>query len=232
VDEHGEQWYNYLDWANGGEIMYKMDGFIDISVPLGSRTVTWPGDPPYSASAVLELERDGCAVSGLALTTHSGTHIDAPSHFFAGGATVDQVPLQLLCGPVLVAEVFSAGEIGVEELSGLSFCGVERLIFKTANSGAYPEARPQEPVTLSVEAARYLVERTSVRLVGIDWLSIEAEESVDHLVHKVLLGAASPMVILEGLDLRATAAGSYELICMPLRVEGLDGAPARVVLRG
>jgi arylformamidase len=191
---------------------------IDISRPIGPDTPVWPGDPPVVVEPVARLEAgDPADVSRLTLGTHTGTHVDPPAHFVPGGATVDALALDVLVGPAVVADVNAAGPVDRAALESLSLPeGTTRLLLKTgADSGA-----------LTADGAQWLVDR-GVSLVGADTLSIEPETE-DYPVHRTLLGAG--VVIVEGLDLRAVTPGPYQLVCLPLRIAGGDGAPARAVL--
>ena len=190
---------------------------IDISLPIGPDTPVWPGDPPVLVEPVARV-RDGdpADVSRLTLGTHTGTHVDPPAHFLPGAVTVDALPLDVLVGPAVVAACTSGPiDRAALEATGLPD-GSARVLLKTGgDEGA-----------LTPDGARWLVDQR-VRLVGADTLSIEPEAD-DYPVHRVLLGAG--VVIVEGLDLRAVSPGSYELVCLPLRIVGGDGAPARAVL--
>lgn len=190
---------------------------VDISRPIGPDTSVWPGDPPVIVEPVTRV-RDGhpADVSRLVLGTHTGTHVDPPAHFLPGTPTVDALALEVLIGPAVVA-AFSPGPIDGTALESTALPdGSARLLLKTgADAGA-----------LTTDGARWLVER-GVRLVGADTLSIEPETD-DYPVHRTLLGAG--VVIVEGLDLAAVEPGSYQLVCLPLRIVDGDGAPARAVL--
>jgi arylformamidase len=202
---------------------------VDISVPLTTGFPVFPGDPEVRIEPTLLLEQgDGAAVSRISMGDHSGTHLDAPGHQLPGGASLDTVPLSLLMGRALVADLRGATEIGVEQLENLPLRGEERLLLKTDNSLLWnqPGFRP-EYVALSVEGAGYLV-RSGIRLLGIDYLSIERFGG-DGSVHRALL--ENGVIILEGLDLSTVSAGLFDLICLPLRIAGGNGAPARAVLR-
>jgi arylformamidase len=190
---------------------------IDISLPIGPETPVWPGDPPVLVEPVARIEAgDPADVSRLVLGTHTGTHVDPPAHFLPGAATVDALSLDVLVGPAIVADL-SAGPIDRAALESLALSGGSiRLLLKTGGDAG----------ALTPDGARWLVER-GVRLVGADTLSIEPG-SEDYPVHRILLGA--DIVIVEGLDLAAVAPGSYQLVCLPLRIVGGDGAPARAVL--
>lgn len=201
----------------------------DISVPFAEGLPTWPGDPSLLIEQVLQLEKgDGARVSRITFGDHSGTHLDTPAHMLESGTTLDDIPLSLLLGRVLVADLRGCAAIGVAELAGLPLAGEERLLFRTCNSALWsrPDFSP-DFVALTAEGAEYLVSQ-GIRLVGIDYLSIESF-SGDGAVHRTLLG--HDVVILEGLDLSDVPAGVYELVCLPLRISGGAAAPARAVLR-
>ena len=204
--------------------------FIDITLPLREGMIVYEGDPDISIASALALERgDPANVSTLRLGSHTGTHMDAPRHFIDGAAGIDTLALDVLIGPALVVEVAAERLIEPADLAALPLDGHTRLIFKTRNSALWDRASfAREYVALSVEAARQLVDR-GMRLLGIDYLSIEAFGATGHPVHKTLLGAG--VVILEGLDLRRVTPGPYELYCLPLRIAGGDGSPCRAVLR-
>lgn len=210
-----------------------MRRFIDISVDVGPDLIVWPGDPSIDVRPVSRISRgDSANVSELRLGSHTGTHIDAPFHFIEGGATADEVPLEVLVGDAVVADLTRAeGPVGPHELEALGLrSDVSRLLLKTSNSAIWdrrPAAFPSRYVSLSAEGARWIVEH-GIRLMGIDFLSIEAMGSPGHPTHRTLLAAG--VVIVEGLDLSAVEPGRYELMCLPLKLAGGDGAPARAVL--
>jgi arylformamidase len=205
--------------------------FIDISLPIREGMIVYEGDPDITVSSALSLERgDPANVSSLRLGSHTGTHMDAPLHFISGGPGIDTLPLDLLIGPALVAAVDATRLIEPSHLEKLPLADHPRLLLKTRNSGLWD--RPsfsRDYVALSLASAKLLIER-GVKLVGVDYLSIEAFGAEGHPVHKMLLGAG--MVILEGLDFRRVTPGTYELYCLPLRIAGGDGSPCRAVLRG
>lgn len=207
----------------------------DVSVSLSGATPTYPGDPGIKIEEWLTLANgDNANVSFMRLGVHSGTHVDAPAHFIEGAAKVDSLPLDSLIGEAEVVEV--ANEIPVIDANFVAAnCprGSQRILFKTRNSSFWnnPQDGFREDYTyMDPKAAKLLVE-SGVRLVGIDYLSVEQFQSTKFETHHVLLSNA--VVILEGLDLRGVPRGRYELICLPLKLEGGsgDGAPARVVLR-
>lgn len=193
----------------------------------------YPGNPPLRLEPTSRLAAGGRSnVSQLVLGTHTGTHIDAPKHFLDDRPGVDQLSLDVLIGPCRVLDLSHlSGSVSSEDLEvGLDDQRVERLLIKTRNSELWSRPAggfPEEYVALSGEAAAWLVDR-GVRLIGIDFLSVEVFGSVDFPAHHQLLGGG--VVILEGLDLTKAAAGTYELVCLPLKLRGGDGAPARAVL--
>jgi arylformamidase len=193
---------------------------IDISVPVRTGMVTYPGDPEVRLERVKAIaDGESANVSKLDLGVHSGTHVDAPLHFIDGADGADELPLDVLNGPCEVVEAAALDESAVGAVPE----GAERVIFKTPNSELWAQDTfPETFERLDGAAARALVER-GVRLVGVDYLSVGDEDA-----HRVLLGAG--VVPVEGLDLRGVEPGSYELHCLPLRLVGSDGAPARAIL--
>jgi len=204
---------------------------IDITLPIHDGMIVYEGDPGVSVTVALSQERgDPANVSMLRFGSHTGTHVDAPVHFIAGTPGVDALALDVLIGPTLVAELASPRTVERADLAALPLDGHTRLLLKTRNSALWQRGSfARDYVAMSVDAARFCVER-GLRLVGIDYLSIEGFGVTGHPVHTTLLGAG--VVILEGLDLGRVTPGVYELICLPLRLAGADGAPCRAVLRG
>lgn len=202
----------------------------DITVPLSPDLPVYPGDPPVAFEPVTRIARgDTANVTRVTMTTHSGTHLDVPSHCRDGGATVDHLPLSLLMGKARVVDIRGVGAIGRRELARLPVRGEERVLLLTDNSLLWDRPGFQDDFAhLTEEGATYLIE-AGVRLVGIDYLSIEGIDS-GVTVHRMLLDAG--VVILEGITLAEVEPGEYELICLPLKVAGGDGAPARALLRG
>ncbi len=211
-----------------------MSGWIDVSLPLSPELLTWPGNPPVEVLANQRIASgDGANVSELRLGTHSGTHIDPPLHFLDAAAGVDRVPLDVLIGPCWVTDATGrGGPVGADDLDTLGVPpGTDRLLLRTDNSERWdrPSASfPESYVSLAADGARWLVER-GVRLVGVDFLGIEARGSGDHPTHVTLL--SNDVAIVEGLDLRRVTEGAYDLIVMPLRLVDGDGGPARAALR-
>jgi arylformamidase len=203
----------------------------DISVPITDGGVTYPGNPPIRVSYQQAISKGaGANVSEISFGSHTATHIDAAKHFIDDGASVDAIPLELLIGPALViAFPDDVMSIGRAQLMAHPIKGHERVLLRTRNSCFWGKPDFVRDYTyLAPDGADYLVE-LGVRLVGIDYLSIEQFQSGDHRTHLTLLGNGT--VIIEGLNLLAPRAGIYELICLPLLMQGIDGAPARAVLR-
>lgn len=202
----------------------------DITVPLGPRTPVYPGDPVARVRPTAQMGKgDPFNLLLLSMGSHAGTHVDAPYHFEPGGLTVDQLPLEVLYGPALVRDVGNAEAVDEAALERLDVPGgTQRLLLKSRNSRLWEEpAFRADFVPITPGGARWLVDR-GLRLVGVDYLSIEAVGSPGFPVHHILLGAG--VVIVEGLDLRGVPPGAYTLLCLPLRLAGADGAPARAVL--
>lgn len=205
-----------------------MKKIYDITMGVHDGMLVYPGDPDVSVRRVKKIEDGSSAnISELCMGSHTGTHVDPPFHFIPAGGKVDAMPLDAMIGEAVVVQ--APGEhIDRKFIEGAGLSGAERVLFKTKNStlGLGPPFR-EDFTHLTPDAARRLVEM-GVRLVGIDYLSIEKFHSADHAVHRLFLD--NGVVIVEGLDLSGVEPGRYELICMPLKVLGGDGAPARAVL--
>jgi arylformamidase len=208
-----------------------MTRFFDVTLPIRDGMVVYPGDPEvrvrtHSAMA----EGDDANVSVLSLGSHTGTHLDAPKHFFDEGQTVEALPLDVLIGPARVVELpDDVTAIGARELERARLDGEPRVLFKTRNGRLLDRDEfSSDYAYLTADAGEYLAE-AGVRLVGIDYLSVEPPDADEPVVHRTLLGR--DVIIVEGLDLRQVPPGRYELLCLPLKVAGIDGAPLRAVLR-
>jgi arylformamidase len=203
---------------------------IDITVPLNANTPTYPGNTVFSLEPIKRLAQgDSSNVSTLHMSAHAGTHVDAPRHFFDEGAGVESLGLELLCGRSRVIELTTRKAITPEDLAGIDLNEDVRVLFKTHNSRLWgtPEFHP-DFVGVSGAGARYLVDR-GVKVVGVDYLSVEPYKTPGAPAHHALLGAGT--IVIEGLNLRDVEPGIYEMFCLPLAIVGSDGAPARVVLR-
>jgi arylformamidase len=163
------------------------------------------------------------------MSAHCGTHVDAPRHFFDSGPGTEALPLDLLMGRVRVIQVTSRTGIAAEDLANQDFSEDVRILIKTRNSLLWgiPEFRP-DYIGVTESGARHLVAH-GIKLVGVDYLSVEQFKTPGAPAHHVLLGAGT--IVIEGLNLRDVEPGIYDLYCLPLRIVGSDGAPARVVLR-
>jgi len=205
--------------------------FIDVSVPLDGNLASYPGNTPFSLEAVKRIGNgDSSNVSSLHMSAHAGTHVDAPRHFFDNGLGVDALPLEMLIGRARVIEVTSRRGIGADELTGADLSEEVRVLIKTHNSRLWgsPEFH-RDYVGVTEAGAKHLVDH-GIKLVGVDYLSVEEFKKPGAPAHRVLLGGGA--IVIEGLNLRDVEPGVYEMFCLPLRVVGADGAPARVVLRG
>jgi len=204
--------------------------YYDISLNLSTDTVRWVVAPPLEVHERRRMSRgDDANASALTVSVHAGTHVDAPFHFLPDGAGVDSLPLERFIGPALVHAVEADRRYITEaHVKSIPLAGATRVLFKTRNSGLLKKREyDADFVAFSVEAARALVVR-GVELVGLDYLSVaHADEQVR--VHRAFLDHG--VVLLEGIDLSEIVPGRYELICFPLRLRGLDGAPCRAVLR-
>lgn len=208
----------------------------DISRTISPDTIVWEGDPLPGVQRVQSLDSgDSYNLTRLDISAHTATHVDAPLHFIPGGAAVDSLPLDVLAGPAWVAHIPLYREITAEDLEQAAVPpGVTRLLLKT---GSDPEVRPADApggfqtrfAGLALDGAAWCIRR-GVRLVGIDTISIEGYDSImaGSQVHVALLGAG--VVIVENLELSAVTPGAYRLVCLPLKVAGADGAPARAIL--
>ena len=203
--------------------------YHDISLNLSADTVRWVVAPPLEVHERRRMSRgDDVNATALTMSVHAGTHLDAPFHFLPDGAGIDALPLERFIGPAMVHAVDANRYITEAHVDAIPLDGVTRVLFKTRNSELL-KRREYDPnfVAFSLEAARALVAR-GVDLVGLDYLSVaHADEQVP--VHRAFLDHG--VVLLEGIDLSEIRPGRYELICFPLRLRGLDGAPCRAVLR-
>jgi len=204
------------------------DPWIDISVALHPGLPSWPGDPPFALRRVADpAAGDEAAVSGLSLCAHAGTHVDAPSHFLPGAPGIESFPWAAGNGAVQVIDVTEPGGIGAGLVQENLAPGCRRVLFRTRNSAFWEEQGFRSDYTfLAADGAGFLIGK-GVVLVGIDYLSIGSQDPARD-VHRQLLAAG--VWILEGLDLRRAAPGGYDLICLPLKIQDCEAAPARVFL--
>jgi arylformamidase len=207
-----------------------MPRLIDVTVPLKAGMPAFPGNPEFELHAVKRIAEGGSSnVSRLVLGTHTGTHVDAPRHFFDDGNAVEALPLDLLIGRARVIEIPKRGGITRADLAAAGLREDLRVLLKTPNSALWNgEPFRQDFTYLDESAASYLVDQ-GVKVVGIDYLSVEQFKKPGAPAHRALLSRNA--VIIEGLNLSDAAPGMYEMYCLPLPVTGGDGAPARVVLK-
>lgn len=204
----------------------------DITVPIYSELPVYPGDPQVSVSTILSIADGGLSnVSHIAFGVHTGTHVDAPNHFIDGALRVHDLELAKLIGPCIVVEI-PEHVIAIEPEHIGDISGVDRLLLKTRNSAFWntPEEGFRADFAYITLATAEVLVKNGLKLVGIDYLSIEALGPDDHPVHNILL--EHEVIILEGLDLRGILPGGYDLACLPLKYIGGtgDGSPARTVL--
>ncbi len=207
----------------------------DISVPISERLPVWPGDPAIEVTRTGKIEEGAPAnVSQLRMGTHTGTHVDPPFHFLADGPTLSEIDLERYVGPAWVADCRGTREVSREQLEQAGIpSGTTRLLLLTDNSAHWDD--PYQPfnrefVDIAVSGAEWMVAH-GIRLVGIDYASVDNISDENGPAHHVLL--PNDVLIIENLDLRHVPPGrEYDLVCLPLKIEGGDGAPARVILRG
>ncbi len=206
--------------------------WMDVSVPLRTGLVHWPGDPEPTFELISEIERGSEAnVTLCRMTAHTGTHMDAPAHFLAGREGIDHFPLETGIGPARVITMpAECDSIGRSQLEGLQIGPGSRVILKTRNSNKSWFNAEFDPgfVALNASGAEFLA-ANGVSLLGVDYLSVGRFQADGAETHRILLGAG--IWVVEGLNLIDVQDGEYDLVCLPLRIEGADGSPARVVLR-
>jgi arylformamidase len=203
-----------------------------VSVPLRDGMIHWPGDPACQIQRVNKMEEGAvCNLTHLSLSAHTGTHMDAPRHFIADGMTMEKMPLEPVIGRCRVIELADVvDQITADDLRVIKFAVGQRVLFKTRNSTrswAMSEF-DKDFISIRADAAQYLVEQ-KVATVGVDYLSIGGYEKDGVETHQIMLGAG--IWVIEGLNLAEVKAGFYDMICLPLKIDGADGAPCRVVLR-
>ena len=204
----------------------------DVTLVMRPGMPTWPGEDGPSIEPLRRIAKgDGANVSVVRFGNHTGTHVDPPIHFIEGANTVDKLPLDALAGPCTVIAYDGETHISAAWLKAHGIAGAKRVLFKTRNSELWRTRAPFDEHFVAVDesGAEWLVAQR-VKLVGVDYLSVEPFGSgkSGHPVHVKLLAAS--VVIVEGLDLSEVAPGDYELFCGPLKLEHGDGAPARVLL--
>lgn len=209
-----------------------MSKTYDITLPISAGMVTWPGDPNVVLERVNKIEEGANAnVSKVAMSVHTGTHVDAPYHFLQEGKTVEALDLDILIGQTWVVELpedCKTITAEVIEKAGIA-AGTKRVLFKTRNSNIWVRGEKTfqtDFVGIPLDGAQALV-KLGLKLVGIDYLSISPYKN-SRPTHEALLKAG--LVVVEGLDLSRVPAGCYQMVCLPLKLQGSDGAPTRVIL--
>jgi len=203
----------------------------DISLPISESLIVWPGDPAVEISRLSDLAQgDTATVSKISMGVHSGTHVDAPAHFIRDGAGVEALDLSVLVGRAVLIDGRAVDVLSASTLDELAVpAGAERVLFRTRNSELWARGERvfrRDYVAVSPDGAQWLIAH-GIKLVGVDYLSVAAfNEEVD--THQLLLGAG--VIVVESLDLSGIEPGTYTLVCLPLRLTGLDGAPGRAIL--
>ncbi len=204
--------------------------YIDISVPVKNKMVHWPGDPPVLIHKVSSIEKgDGANLSLLEMSSHTGTHMDAPHHFINDGAGIDTMPLEATIGPARVIAVEDPKRVTAGVLDRHDIQAGERVLLKTRNSERCWNTGDfvSDFVYIPAETAGYLAEK-KIMTLGVDYLSVGGYQKDGRETHRILLGAG--IWVIEGLNLQGIEEGAYHLICLPLKIVNGDGAPARAVL--
>lgn len=203
--------------------------YIDATLELKAGMAVYEGDPPVETEMLSSIERGArYNLSMIRMCLHTGTHIDAPKHFFDKGKSVDELSPEYFIGRVKVFEIRGKNAISLCDIKGLDIKKGDRVFFKTDNSDIIGSSEFQKDfVYITYEAAEYLVEK-GIITIGTDYFSVEEYGVELYRTHQKLLG--NDIVIIEGLDLRKIKAGIYDLTALPLRIKGGDGSPARVLL--
>ncbi|MHC5034105.1 MAG: cyclase family protein [Planctomycetota bacterium] len=206
-------------------------GIYDVTVTLREGMPVYPGDADFRLEVLSAIADGGsCNLSALHVGAHCGTHIDAPNHMVDGRQTVDGIEPSILVGPATVVAIENPQKITLDELEQYEWDGVERALFKTANSGKLGQLDEfiEDYVYMEASAAEFLAGQGLV-LVGVDYLSVDPVDWAGDRAHMPLLEAG--IILVEGLDLSEVPPGQYEMFCGALKVRDGDGAPARVLLR-
>lgn len=203
--------------------------FYDVSIELSSNTAVYSGDPNIEVENIFDISKgDKFNLSKLTITTHSGTHIDAPKHFFSDGYGIEEISMEKLIGKVKVFEILNCDKIERKHLEKFIIESGDRIFFKTSNYDKVTHKNFYNKfVYLTLEAAEYLVDK-NINTVGIDYFSIESFDDDEFKVHKLLL--KNNIIIVEGINLKDVPEGEYELYALPIKIKNSDGAPARVIL--
>jgi len=205
--------------------------WIDVSIPLHNGMVNWPGDAPFHRLETLKIANgDPCNLSQFCSSAHIGTHMDAPRHFLAHGAGMESMPIDAVIGPARVIAIQDPDLVRVKEIERHRLREGDRVLFRTRNSDRLWKTNDfhEQFVHIPQDTAAYLA-NLKVRTIGVDYLSVGGYETDSAETHQALLSAG--IWLIEGLNLQHVEQGEYELVCLPLKLVGSDGAPARAVLR-
>lgn len=207
--------------------------WIDISVPIRNGMVHWPGDTAFAScleKAIDDKNGSPCNLTRIHMSAHTGTHMDAPRHFITEGDTMETIPLDAVMGPCRVIEIKNPTAITVDELEQHDLKRGERILLKTHNSkhSWQTDDFDEDFIYIAKDGARHITER-GLMTIGVDYLSVGGYRKDGVETHVELLGAK--VWIIEGLNLSEIEPGEYDLACLPLKLVGSDGAPARAVLR-
>lgn len=206
--------------------MFEPKNIIDISLPLHEQTIIYPGNPSFSMEK--NQSPGGSRLAKISFGTHSGTHVDAPSHVFVSGKSIDELPLDNFIGPCRVLDVSELQDaVSKLCLEKFNIGSGERILLKTKNSERGYQEFYEDYIYLAGDAAQYLADK-NVKLVGIDYLSVKQKGSLDNTAHTALL--KKNISILEGINLNKVKAGEYFLMAAPLALAGADGSPVRALL--
>lgn len=204
-------------------------GLYDISRTIAPGIAVWPGDTPFGHKFAMQMQNgDSCNVGTITMSVHTGSHSDAPLHFDDRGSDISGMPLEKYLGPATVVEISSDSSIEPKHLVRLAFDKISRMLFKTKASACPDDEWDEDFVYLSKAAAELLGEQ-GVQLVGLDSPSVDPFRSKTLAAHKIL--RHYEVAILEGLNLQGIPPGEYDLIALPLKLQGLDASPVRAILR-
>jgi arylformamidase len=207
--------------------------WIDITMPMRDKMVHGPGVGDTRIIKINDVEKgDPVTMSELTVISHAGTHIDAPRHFFRGGKTMDDMPLEMFIGPARIIEIKDTASVKVEELKPYDIKKGEKILLKTRNSGRVYRTDDfyDDYVYISSEAAHYLAE-IGISVIGIDYISIGTFSSVENVVETHTAFLSKDIWVIEGINLSGVTPGNYEIICLPIRLEQGDAGIARAIIR-